>query len=155
MKVVNYLMQVILATCVMCMFSSCVSNSSAQEEEPFWEGRVRPGTYTGNYNEDNGLCYNRYQLTLTIYEDETVKIKEVLKSSCGSGAPEIRVCYGSLDKYVETYDGQRKVWYCVNGKSDDGWLSTSFNLSTSMEYSRGTRYTYQDYMDRSILCTFH
>jgi len=145
----------LVVVCLLVSFTGCGNTSSQTQQEPFWEGRVRPGTYTGNYNEDNGMCYNRYQITITIYEDETAKFKEVLNSSCGSGAPKIRVCYGALDKYVETYNGQRKVWYSVIGKSDDGWESTSFNLSTSMEYSPGQRSTYQDYMARPKLCTLH
>ena len=152
----NKVLQVLLAVAATCFLSSCIGGSSSSQDESFWEGRVQPGTYYGNYVEDNGLCVNRYSLTLEIYDDRDIKLKEVCRSSCGDGTPKTKIFYGRICKHTETYDGVKKVWYGVDDAKQEGgsWV-TSFNLSTNMEYSHADENTYQNYSMRRKECTLY
>ena len=148
----NKILQMLLAIAATCLLASCASGGSSAQQETFWEGKVQPGTYSGNYDE-NGVCYNQYNLTLEIYDDKEIKLKEVCQSSCGDGTPKTKIFYGRIRKRTETYNGERKVWYSVIASQEAGDWQTSFNLSTNMEYSPGERSTYQDYSMQRIKCT--
>jgi hypothetical protein len=146
------ILQALFLIIMTCSIISC----GFSKEEQFWEGRVQPGTYTGNYTDSSYPCTNRYKLTITIFDDQRIEIRETLRSSCGSGNPETKVFYGYIHKYEETYNGERKVWYGVyNAKQDGGSWVTAFNLSTNLEYSPGDCNTYQEYSMRDKYCTLY
>lgn len=157
---ISKIMQVMLTFMATCFFVSCTSGNSSSsqsqpQEETIWEGLVQPGTYSGDYVEDNGCCINRYSVTLTIYDDEEIKLKEVCRSSCGSGAPQTKIFYGYIHRYIETYDGERKVWYGVVANQEGGNWQTRFNLSTSLDYSPADCDTYQTFSRGKVYCTLH
>ncbi len=156
------ILQVFLAVAVTCLLSACVGiNSSSQEEsslssqeestssqeETFWEGQVQPGTYKGSWTEPNAGGTSYVEGTLTIYDDQTVKYKR--REKLPWGEEWIEVSTGNIEKHVETYDGERKVWYGVDTDPEPGSsISMSMNISTSLEFSGANCRTYQEYNGR-------
>lgn len=151
MKTKDFL-QMLLVFVTTCFMTSCSSGttSSQSEEEPFWEGQVQPGVYTGSwrYSIDVGT-YNKVECTLTIYDDETVKYKEKTQILWGDYNTDIEVSTGYIYKRVETYDGERKVWYSIETRPEPGSrYRQNVELSTSLEFSGGGNRTYQGFNAR-------
>lgn len=146
----KFFLHALLIFAAICLCASCTNggSSSQSQQESFWEGKVRPGTYSGTYVEDLGFNRLNYKITVTIEENQDVEIREVCNS-------ETKVFYGTLHKYVETYDGERKVWYGAKANQDGGSWETRFNLSTSLEYSTADCTTYQEYSNSRKECTLH
>lgn len=145
----NKILQVLLAIATTCLFVSCVEggSSSQQQKESFWEGQVQPGTYKGSWTEPNAGGTSYEDGTLTIYDDQTVKYK--VKSKFPWGKESIEVSTGYIEKHVETYDGERKVWYGIETKPEPGsTYSHSLNLSSTLQFSPGNCGTYQEYSFR-------
>lgn len=147
-KVFSQVLLVIASTCLLVSCTSgTTSSQSQQKEESFWEGQVKPGTYTGSWKDyiDNGI-YNQVECTLKIYDDKTVKYKEITNTSSRTF---IEVSTGTICKHVETYDGERKVWYGINTHPEPGSrYARHMNLSTSLEFSPGDCETYQEFNSR-------
>ena len=142
-------MQVLLAFALICLFASCTSGSSSTQQEVFWEGQVKPGIYKGHWRVPSAGGQNAVEGTLTIYDDETVKYKEKEQILWGDYHTFIEVSTGTICKHVETYNGERKVWYGINTDPEPGSrYARSMNLSTSLEFSPGDCGTYQEYNSR-------
>ena len=154
------ILQVLLAIVATCLLSACVgisfssqdeSSSSSQEEsnlsspeESFWEGQVRPGTYSSycyGWHHNPNRYADRTDVTFTIYDNKDIKIKK------GS-----YVFYGTLHKYEEIYDGERKVWYGAHAEQEGSNCVTDFNLSTDLQYSPGDARTYQEFSSTLADC---
>jgi len=144
-----------ICICTVLLFVCYACGISTKEKESFWEGSVRPGSFSGSYEEYFAPCHNYYNLMLTINEDHSVEFRETGKSNCGSGGPNTKIYYGRISKHEETYNGERKVWYGVTARQDGGEWETRFNLSTSLEYSGGDSQTYQNYSCKNIKCKLH
>ncbi|HAE25140.1 MAG TPA: hypothetical protein DCG33_07345 [Prevotellaceae bacterium] len=151
MRTYKFILQLCIATSLIYFFVSCSGTTSSQsEEEPFWEGQVQPGVYTGSwrYSIDVGT-YNKVECTLTIYDDETVKYKEKTQILWGDYNTDIEVSTGYIYKRVETYDGERKVWYSIETRPEPGSrYRHNVELSTSLEFSGGGNRTYQGFNAR-------
>ncbi len=148
MRTCKFMLQLCIATSLICFFVSCSGTTTTsqpkQQEEPFWEGQVKPGVYTGSWYDN--LFDRKDEWTLTIYDDETVKLKEVSNTGYHTY---IEVSTGYIYKYVETYNGERKVWYGIDTHPEPGsTMAQSMNISTSLEFSPGNWETYQDFNDR-------
>lgn len=140
----NKVLQVLLTVAATCLLSSCVGGSSSSQDESFWEGQVRPGTYSSycyGWSHNPRRYEERTDVTFTIYDNKDIKIKY------GTD-----VFYGTLHKYVETYDGERKVWYGAHAKQEGTTMVTDFNLSTELLYSPGDAGTYQEFSSRIKDC---
>ena len=153
MKQLRKLMQVVLALSMITVFNSCGSTP----KESFWEGDVKPGTYTGAYSHESAGGTNRSVITLTIYEDQTVKYKEEETILWGDRHTSIEVARGYITKYTENYDGERKIWYGIEAKPEPGArYHQSLNLSTELELGGGNPTTYQEYgYRRGDMCKLH
>ena len=133
----NKILQVLLIIAATCFLSSCIGGSSLSNDESFWEGKVRPGTYSSycyGWHHDPNRYERKTNVTFTIYDNKDIKIKE------GSD-----VFYGTLHKYVEIYNGERKVWYGAHAEQEGTTWVTEFNLSTDLLYSPGDCKTYQEF----------
>ncbi len=140
----NKVLQVLLAVAATCFLSSCIGGSSSSQDESFWEGQVRPGTYSSycyGWSHNPRRYEERTDVTFTIYDNKDIKIKY------GTD-----VFYGTLHKYVEIYDGERKVWYGAHAKQEGTTIVTDFNLSTELLYSPGDAGTYQEFSSRIKDC---
>ena len=75
MKTLKYVMQVALAVSMICMFNSCSGGSSSQQEA-FWEGKVKPGTYTSctsnnsSSNNSKSSKYDRTPFAVYVYDND-------------------------------------------------------------------------------------
>lgn len=149
----NNILQVALVIIATGLFVSCVGNGSSsqqqqqQQKESFWEGQVQPGTYKGSWTEPNAGGKSYEYGTLTIYEDETVKYK--VRSKYPGGREGIEVSTGYIEKHVETYNGERKVWYGIETEPEPGSrYSQSLNLTPTLQFSPGNCRTYQEFSFR-------
>ena len=134
------ILQVLLAIAATLFLSSCFGGSSSSNDASFWEGKVRPGTYSSycyGWRHDPDRYARRTDVTFTIYDNKDIKIKD------SNG-----VFYGTLHKYVETYNGERKVWYGAQANHEGTTVVTDFNLSTDLLYSPGDAETYQEFSYR-------
>ena len=150
MKTKKSILKVLLVITATCFFASCTSGTSSSEpqrqEEPFWEGQVQPGIYTGHWRVPSAGGQNEIDATLTIYDDRTVKYKTKEHILWGDYHTSIEVSTGYIYKYVETYDGERKVWYGIDTHPEPGSrLAQSMNISPSLEFGGGNCRTYQEY----------
>ncbi len=131
------------------LFITCRGKSSSQSKTDFWEGEVKPGTYTITYTHPSAGGTNRTEITFTIYEDKFVDYKTKETILWGKRTTTTNVASGYLKKHEEIYDGERKVWYGIIAKTEpDGsgkvWAFEN-NISPSLEFSGGDCKTYQEY----------
>lgn len=151
----NKILQVALVIIATGLFVSCVGNSSSsqqqqqQQKESFWEGQVQPGTYSGSWTEYNPGGTEYVNGTLTIYDDDLKSVKYKERTKYPSGHEGIEISTGFLEKHVEIYNGERKVWYGIETEPEPGSrYSQSMNLSPTLQFSPGNCSTYQEYSSR-------
>ena len=126
-------------------FCSCFGNSSKNTNNSysFWEGSFAPGTYSASwttcYVPEVGKVNERF--TIYINEDQSFEIKQ---RSATSYSTDTKVYYGKIEKRVETYDGQRVVWYDLVGKTHDRW-GDAWTILPNLEFSEGSTFTWQDH----------
>ena len=143
-KIIVAILCAIVAVVMIVNNTSSEGSKDYSQDESFWEGQVRPGTYSSycyGWSHNPRRYEERTDVTFTIYDNKDIKIKY------GTD-----VFYGTLHKYVETYDGERKVWYGAHAKQEGTTMVTDFNLSTELLYSPGDAGTYQEFSSRIKDC---
>lgn len=152
MRTYKFMLQLCIAVGLICFFISCsgASTSSSQSQpkaDSFWEGQVKPGVYTGSWRRKLPIEeYNDVECTLTIYDDHSVKYREKEQQLWGHRKTFIQVFTGTIYKHVETYNGERKVWYGIETKTETGSDFRERNLSTSLEFSECNFEIYQRFI---------
>lgn len=137
MKPVNLLFSILAAI----LISSCGCSNSSQnskQQNNFWEGSVKPGTYNISWRENSayGDNANKVSLEIVIFDNQEFEVRR--KTECGLERiyhSSITTMSGYVHKHHEDYNGEEKIWYTLSGTDSDNY-SLCYAITPSGSFYR-------------------
>ena len=103
-----------------CGWNNQQATNNSDKTDDFFEGVVTPGVLTGKHYDTNN-SYTYYD-ELTINNDHSFELR-VKTTGLYGGNVEIKTYYGTIKKHQEVYNGETKVWFELEGESDDNYIN--------------------------------